>query len=78
MREIITSMNPQLNSDDVREFADFMEVIMKLEPDTRPTAAKLLEHPWLQTWTPQQPNHQWSKGCSGRIKESLIEDMISL
>jgi serine/threonine protein kinase len=40
-------MNPRLPQGDVCAFADFIGPIMRLDPDTRPTAAELLRHPWL-------------------------------
>ena len=39
--------NPELDDEEVREFAAFMEAVMKVDPDTRPTAEELLEHPWI-------------------------------
>jgi hypothetical protein len=39
--------NPELDGEEVREFAAFMEAVMKVDPATRPTAEELLEQPWI-------------------------------
>lgn len=45
--QIIRVVNPELDSEDVRKFGTFMEAVMKFDPETRPTAAELLNHPWI-------------------------------
>jgi len=45
--QIIRVVNPELDSEDVRKFGAFMEAVMKFDPETRPTAAELLNHPWI-------------------------------
>ena len=39
--------NPELDGEEVREFAAFLEAVMKVDPATRPTAEDLLAHPWI-------------------------------
>ena len=40
-------MNPDLDPDEIRAFSLFLGDVMKLDPDTRPTATELLSHPWI-------------------------------
>lgn len=40
-------MNPELDIEEVRVFSSFLAAVMKLDPETRPTAAELLKHPWI-------------------------------
>jgi hypothetical protein len=44
---LVRVMNPELGDEEVREFAAFLEAVMKVDPATRPTAEELLEHPWI-------------------------------
>jgi serine/threonine protein kinase len=48
--EIIRFLNPELqvNAFEIRKFGSFLESTMKLDPDFRPSAAELLEHPWIK------------------------------
>jgi len=41
-------MNPQLGEREVKDFAVFLLAVMQLDPVMRPTAAELLEHPWIK------------------------------
>ena len=45
---VIKFMNPQLGKGEIKEFAAFLSAVMQLEPGMRPTAAELLEHPWIK------------------------------
>jgi len=45
--QIIRKAEPELDGREVREFGAFIEAVMKVDPETRPTAAELLEHPWI-------------------------------
>jgi hypothetical protein len=45
--EIVQFMNPNLDPVEIRAFSLFIADVMKLDPDTRPTATELLSHPWI-------------------------------
>ncbi len=36
-------------------FLDFLASLLVLDPNNRPTAAKALQHPWLQSALPFEP-----------------------
>lgn len=46
--EVIKFVNKRLPLDEVVAFADFIEPIFQLDPEKRPTASELLQHPWLE------------------------------
>jgi serine/threonine-protein kinase SRPK3 len=39
-----------LKEEDREEFASFLRLMMKIDPDERPDAVALLKHPWLDAW----------------------------
>jgi serine/threonine protein kinase len=39
-------LRARIECDDA-EFIDFLETLLKVDPDARPTAAEALKHPWL-------------------------------
>ena len=49
LEQLIKHLKPRLTEDEVREFAEFLKPIIRLDPDTRPPASELLKHPWLKT-----------------------------
>lgn len=46
LRSKRTCLRARIECDDA-EFIDFLETLLKVDPDARPTAAEALEHPWL-------------------------------
>jgi serine/threonine protein kinase len=48
LEDIILYMNPELDENEVRKFGSFIGAVMIIDPQLRPTAAELLEHPWIK------------------------------
>jgi len=44
----LTAVQARLRVDDPL-FIDFVTLLLKLNPDERPTATEALQHPWLNT-----------------------------